>query len=161
MGDIAEYKEAYGRNPPQNISNDCVDRQLNHIYEMAERIEPIGYQSHPYEEEIVNIRNFVKRYAKTVGYTIRKAMRGSYFDEVITDILNENYPHWQIETVINPRTDNVSMKAVWIPNSEGRSELFVIPEYITHEERKDYPMKIKRELKTKFLEQMKRIIPHL
>ena len=64
---------------------------------------------------------------------------------------------WRIDTVINPRNDSIQILAL----PEG--EPFILPEDITAEERKDYPMRIMRNtLEEKFLDEInRRMIPHI
>ena len=122
-----EYKEAYGRNPPKKITIDTLNKKLDHVYEMAEKIEGLGYELHE-DEKIINIRNFVKTYAKKVGYRIGIALVGSYLDKVVNDLLNENYPHWQMESKINPREDNAKIEAYYVSGYDGHHIDLELPE---------------------------------
>ena len=64
---------------------------------------------------------------------------------------------WRIDTVVNPRNDSIQILAL----PEG--ELFILPEDITTEERKEYPMRIMTDtLEEKFLNEINRsMIPHI
>ena len=55
-----------------------------------------------------------------------------------------NYHVWRIDTVVNPFNDSIQMLAEPEKKGEEVSHPFILPEDITFEDRKDYPMRIMR-----------------
>ena len=61
---------------------------------------------------------------------------------------------------VNPVKDTVQIRTRYVKNNKHIP--FILPDNLTVEQRKNYPMKIKRELKNQFNDQInKRIVPHL
>ena len=68
--------------------------------------------------------------------------------------------HWQMESIVNPENDSAEITARYVIGNE-RNE-FILPSKLSTEQRKEYPLKVKDELKPRFKEQInKRIISHL
>ena len=68
--------------------------------------------------------------------------------------------HWQMESIVNPENDSAEITARSVIGNERKE--FILPSKLSAEERKEYPLKIKDQLKPRFKEQInKRIIPHL
>ena len=69
--------------------------------------------------------------------------------------------HWRFKTKINPLADTVNILSTYVRNSH--EEPFVLPEYISREERKTYPIQLLEEkLEKEFKNEMKeRIVPRL
>ena len=65
-----------------------------------------------------------------------------------------------MESKVNPRNDRAIITARHIVGNERK--YFVLPENLSAEERKEYPLLIKDELTTRFKEQInRRIISHM
>ena len=69
--------------------------------------------------------------------------------------------HWRFKTKINPLADTVNILSTYVRNSH--EEPFVLPEDISREERKNYPIQLLEEkLEGEFKNEMKeRIVPRL
>ena len=74
-----------------------------------------------------------------------------------------NAPVWRIDTVVNPFNDSIQMLAEPEEKGEEVSHPFILPEDITFEDRKDYPMRIMRNtLEDQFLDEINhRVLPHI
>ena len=55
--------------------------------------------------------------------------------------------HWQMEIKVNLEKDSALIKGIYISGTERK--YFILPENLTAEERKEYPLVIKDELTTK------------
>ena len=68
--------------------------------------------------------------------------------------------HWQMESKVNPENDSAKITARYIIGNERKE--FIIPNNISTEERKEYPLLVKYQLKPRFKEQVnKRLLPHM
>ena len=68
---------------------------------------------------------------------------------------------WQFKTKVNPQADTVDITTIYI--KEAKEEPFVLPAYLSREDRKNYPITLLEEkLERKFNDEMKeRILPHI
>ena len=68
--------------------------------------------------------------------------------------------YWQMESIVNPKNDSAKITARYVINNEAKE--FILPSNLSAEERKEYPLQIKNELKSRFKEQInKRLLPHM
>ena len=68
--------------------------------------------------------------------------------------------HWQMESIVNPQNDSAKITSRYVIGNERKE--FILPNKLSAEERNEYPLKVKDELKNRFKSQInKRIIPHL
>jgi hypothetical protein len=72
----------------------------------------------------------------------------------------ERRGHWQMESIVNPKNDSAKITARYVINNKIKE--FILPSNLSAEERKEYPLRIKNELKSRFKEQInKRLLPHM
>ena len=70
--------------------------------------------------------------------------------------------YWRLESEVNPRKDIVTITERYVNKYTGKHSKLIIPENLSREERLNYPMRIKDELKPTFKQEInRRIIPAL
>ena len=70
--------------------------------------------------------------------------------------------YWRLESEVNPRKDIVTITERYVNKYTGKHSKLIIPESLSREERLNYPMRIKDELKPTFKQEInRRIIPAL
>jgi len=68
--------------------------------------------------------------------------------------------HWQMESTVNPKNDSATITARYIIRNERKE--FILPNNLSTEQRREYPLRVKDELKPRFKEQInKRILSHM
>ena len=68
--------------------------------------------------------------------------------------------HWQMESKVNPENDSATITARYIIGNERKE--FILPNNLSTEERKEYPLLVKDQLIPRFKEQInKRLLPHM
>ena len=99
-----------------------------------------------------SVSSTVRKEAESLGISSTLSLK-KQLDKIIEG-------RWQFVCKVNPVKDTVQIRTIYVKNNKPIP--FILPDNLTLEQRKNYPMKIKRELKNQFNDQInKRIIPHL
>ena len=144
------FKEIYGRNAPDNKTIKWLTNQYDKAQDLLVNSEKIGYKG---AFEMKKIKAFIRR--KSIGYNFKKTDVG--YRKTIEHLLSD---HWQMESKVNPENDSAVITSRHM--IDGKADEYVLPDTMSPEERKEYPLKLKDELTPRFKEQMnRRIIPHM
>ena len=144
------YRDIYGRNPPYGKSEDWLVREYNKAQDLLHNVRQLGYNG---AFEVKPIREFIRR--KAIGHDFLKTPAG--YRRMVETLIRGN---WQMESKVNPENDSATITAKYIINDEKKE--FILPDNLSAEQRKEYPLLVKDQLTPRFKEQInKRILPHL
>ena len=121
----------------------------NYKYVLENTINELGYTG---TGLLPNVSSTVRKEAESLGISSTLSLN-KQLEKIIEGI-------WQFVGKVNPVKYIVQIRTIYVKNNKPTP--FILPDNLTLEQRKNYLMKIKRELKNQFNDQInKRIIPHL
>ena len=151
----ADYEKVFGRKPPKSKKDNenWLVKQIDEEQSLLGKAERLGYKG---KFKDADIKKFIRELAKKRHY---KIVRSSYH-LAVNELLSRR---WIIESKINPKNDSAEFVVLYYEGDEKTD--FILPDDITAEERKAYPMtllngeikeKLKREMNTRILKHINR-----
>ena len=146
----ADYDKVFGRKPPKSKFNNenWLVKKIDEEQSLIVKAEKLGYKG---KFKDADIKKFIREVAKKRHYKIQKSSYHLAVNELLAN-------RWVVETKINPKNDSADFVVQYYEGDEKK--YFILPEDLTAEERKAYPMtllhdeieeKLKREMNTRIL----------